>query len=50
MKNIEIKDTEKPQEKRVIMYTSDSQSVGIKMDKVALYELYTQLREMFKDN
>lgn len=48
---IEIKNTSKPDVKRLIVYSSDDrleQSFGVKLDKDELYSLYVELREIIK--
>lgn len=53
MEKIELRDTSKDDVKRLIIYVQGDgvdYSTGIKLDKQELYELYSKLREMFKDN
>lgn len=48
---IEIKNTSKPDVKRLIVYSSDDrleQSFGVKLNKDELYSLYIELREIIK--
>lgn len=47
---IEIKETSNNEEKRVIIKISESQTIGVLMTNIELYELYSTLRELFKDN
>jgi len=50
VKEIEIKDTNNKEEKRLIIYVGDINSQGFRINKTQLYSLYSQLREIFKDN
>jgi hypothetical protein len=51
MKQFEVKNTDVSTTKRLIIYESNDQetSVGYKVNKQELYQLYTVLKEMFKD-
>lgn len=47
----EIKDTEKSNEKRLIIYTEKEgfeQTIGLKLNKKELYDLYTTVRDSLK--
>lgn len=49
---VEIKNTSKKDVKRLIIYTSEEnfeQSFGIKLNKLELYSLFIELREIIKD-